>query len=191
MIYDNNTGGNIWFYGELQNSINVQIDSCGIILANTNQFSFDICGGSTTDMTVTSYASNKILNYIFGNSPTLVMPANFYMGVSSTALNIEGIGATEPTGGGYQRLVIPNDKNSFSAAANKTVTFAKEFQFPNSTSPWGDMTHWFISDTPTGENVWWNGKLIHHRNVEISTTLSVIPNAFNWVLDTCGLAVTP
>jgi hypothetical protein len=186
LIYDNNVGGNIWFYGELQTSIDAQIDSQAILFANTNQLTLDICGGSTSDMAITTFAVNRIMNHLFGRTPVLTMPPQLFMGVSSTPLSAEGIGATEPSGGGYERLLIPNDKNSFTIAENKTVSFAREFRFPTSSTQWGNMTHFFISETPTGENVWWTGRLIHNRNVEVSTTLCVLPDGFRWILDECN-----
>ena len=86
---------------------------------------------------------------------------------------------------------IPNNKNSFTMAANKMLTLATEFRFPNSTTPWGIMTHFFIADALTGGNVWWSGRLIHSRNVELSTTLSVLPNGFQWILDSCTDVINP
>ena len=191
VIYDNNVGGNVWFYGELQNSIDVEIDTAPLLEPNLNEFSLDICGGSTTDMAITTWASNRILDHLLGRTPLLTPPANFFMGVSSTIISPEGIGFTEPSGGGYQRLQIPNDKNSFAFAVDKMVTLANEFRFPNSTTPWGIMTHFFIADALTGGNIWWNGRLVHSRNVELSTTLSVLPNGFRWILDSCTDVVGP
>ena len=184
-IFDSNVGGNVWFYGELQSSIDVEIDTAPLLEAHLNEFSLDICGGSTTDMAITTWASNRILDHLLGRSPLLTPPANFFIGVSSTPISTEGIGMTEPSGGGYQRLAIPNDKNSFTFAENKMVTLAKEFRFSNSTTPWGVMTHFFIADALSGGNVWWSGRLVHSRNVELSTTLSVMPNGFQWILDSC------
>jgi len=186
LIYDNNVGGNVWLYGELQNSIFVEIDTSPILLANVNQINLDICGGSTVDLSLTTQASNRILNHYFGQTPTFTPPAIYYMGVSSTPLNTEGIGFTEPVGGGYQRLALPNDKNTFAFANNKMVTLAQEFRFPISATPWGNMTHFFITDAATGAgNVYWTGRLLHGRTVEVGTTLSVLPNGFRWILDTC------
>jgi len=186
LLYDNNVGGNVWLYGELQESIDVEIETSPWLEANVNQISLDICGGSTSDMALTTNASNNILNHLFGRSPLLVPPANFFMGISTTPISAEGIGFTEPVGGGYARLQLPNDKNTFTMAANKRVTLANQLRFANSLTPWGVMTHFFITDAPTGAgNIWWSGRLVHSRNVEVSTTLAVLPNGFNWILDSC------
>jgi hypothetical protein len=191
VIYDNSIGGNVWFYGELRDTIDVEVDTAPFLEANANQFSLDICGGSTTDMALTTFASNGILNHVFGRSPLLVPPTNYYMGVSTTAVSTEGIGMTEPTNSEYKRLQMPNDKNSFTFAANKSLAVSKDFGFAPSQTPWGLMTHFFLSDAPVGGNVWWCGKLLHNRNVEISTTLIVPANGFRWTLDTCITDILP
>jgi hypothetical protein len=108
--------GNPWFYGALEHSMNVQALSSPIIDPNICTFTLDICGGGTADMAITTYAAHKILNYFLGNSPSLTPPTNYYIGVSSTPISTEGIGATEPTAGEYSRIAVPNDKNSFTDA---------------------------------------------------------------------------
>jgi len=184
-ISDASVGGNVWFYGTLSESLLVQIDTRPIIRPNTNQILFDICGGSTSDLAITTSFSNALLNHMFGRSPTFTPPANYFMGVSSTPISAEGVGFTEPTGGGYARLQLPNDKNTFTMAANRAVTLADEFRFPISLTAWGNMTHYFITDGATNNNVFWSGRLVHSRNVTTSTTLAILPDGFRWVLDTC------
>ena len=189
LIYDNNVGGNVWFYGELKNSIHVEAESTPLLDAGANNFTLDICGGSSVEMALTTGAANVILDHLFGRSPVLVPPENFFLGVSSTQISPEGIGFTEPTHGNYNRLQLPNNKNTFTFADNKSITLAREFRFPNSTAPWGNMTHFFIADAPNGGNVWWSGGLIHSRNVELSTTLAILPSGFRWILDSCHSAI--
>jgi hypothetical protein len=173
---------NIWFYGALQQSIDVEIESSPILNPNVTSFTFDINGGSTTDMAITTNAANRILNHILGNSPVLSIPSIFYMGLSSTPISVEGVGFTEPAAPEYQRLVLPNDKNTFTVASGKTIHLAKEFKFETAAIAWGNYTHWFISETPTGENIWWSGKLNHSRNVEIATTLIIKQQGLTWTL---------
>jgi len=187
-IYDAPTGGNLYFYGELQMSIDVEIETTTLLSGNgINSFLLDICGcvGSTTEMGIAIAFANQILDRVLGGTP-FTPPATYFLGVSSTPISPDlGVGFTEPTGGNYQRLAIPNDKNSFTMAADKMVTIAQEFRFSNSTTPWGNMTHFFISNTLTGPTVLWSGELIHSRNVELNTTLVVAPGSFTWHLDSC------
>ena len=185
LLYDSNVGGNIWFYGELQGSIDVEIETSPLLEADVNELAMDICGGSTADMSITTWATNRILDHLFGRTPILTPPANWFVGVSTTPISAEGIGYTEPTTAGYQRVQIPNNKNSFTMAADKAVTLAQEFRFPKSGAPWGIQTHFFVTDALTGDNIWWSGRLVHSRNVEVSTTLALLPDGFNWILDSC------
>lgn len=186
MLFDNNVGGNVWLYGALQHPITVDNETSPWIVANTNQIGLDICGGSTNAMTLTTNASNSVLNHLFRRSPVLAPPPNFFMGVSTTPISTEGIGYTEPVGGAYARLQLPNDKNTFTMAANKSITLARQFEFANSTTPWGALTHFFITDTASGVgNVWWSGQLVHGRDVGVSTTLAITPGGFVWTLDSC------
>ena len=140
--------GNVWFYGELQEPIWVEIESSPWLRAGDNSLMLDICGGSSGAMSISTVAANQILSHMFSRNPVLVPPENWYMGVSSTPMNSEGIGFSEPTGGGYARVQIENSKTSFTNASNKTVSLATEFRFPTSTTPWG-----FYIKAPYSSNV--------------------------------------
>ena len=152
-------------------------------------FAYDIPGGSTADMAVTTAAANAVLNHIFGYAPVLTPPENYYLGLSRTPISPEGIGITEPIGGAYERVVLPNDKNTFSSAANRTIQLTKEFRFPRPTAAWGNITHYFISDAPTGGSIWYCGKLAAPRNVESATSLIVKPDSIKLSLVSSSLAV--
>ncbi len=177
---------NIWFYGSLTNSpLTVPEASCAAIDANVNQFKLDICGGSSNLMSMPTIKANAILNHFLGNSPFLTPPTNWYLGISSTPLNTEGVGMTEPAASEYHRLILPNNKNTFTEAENFSVTLKDTFKFSKAIAPWGIYKYFFISESLTGENVWWSGKLIHERSVEISTTLVASMDGFKWVLGNC------
>jgi len=176
---------NIWFYGELEVSRDIEIYSSLVLDRNYTKFKFDICGGSTQDMSINTPVANKILNHFLRQSPPLTLPEYYYLGVSSTPIDISGYGYTEPPAIEYKRVVIPNDKNSFTIAKNKSLTLKKSFSFSTANVDWGVMTHYFISDSPTGGDIWWRGVLDFSRNVEIATTLLVKPEGFKWILDSC------
>lgn len=181
-LYDAIEDGNLWFYGELQTPTLVGVDVAIAIPPNANQFSFDILGGSTTLMSMTTSIANKIINYILGLAPNLIPPERFYLGVSTTPISVEGIGMTEPQSSEYERLEIPNDKNSFTISTDNRLTFAKEFRFPTSATNWGEIKYFFISDAKIGGEIWWAGKLVNTRNVSASTTLTVKPDGFVWTI---------
>jgi len=191
MIYGSLTGNDMWFYGDLRApGLDIQIDTIPWVPPNMNDFRYDICGGSDNDMAISTPAANAILDYIFGQTP-ITIPPIFYLGSSTTPITPDGVGITEPVAAEYQRFILPNDKNTFSVAANKTITLASEFRSPVSLTPWGNLTSFFITDTPTGTgNIWWSGSFVHNRNVEVTTALTLIPNGFNWTLDSCIPTVT-
>ena len=88
---------------------------------------------------------NKILNRYFGNTADSVA-TTLYIGLSSTPINADGTGTTEPTGGGYTRVAVTNNKTSFSVASNGELRNAIEITFPEATATWGNITHVFIAE---------------------------------------------
>jgi hypothetical protein len=175
----------VWFYGSLTNSpLSIQSESSPIIDSNVNSFTLDVCGSSTSDMAITTAKANIILDYILGGV-SFTLPVNFYLGVSSTTISADGVGITEPAAADYSRVVLPNSKVTFTNAANFSVTLASQVKFSSALVDWGTFTHFFVSDTPTGENVWWCGKMNSDRSVEIGTTLVLNSGGFNWILGNC------
>ncbi len=179
-LFDNNN--NLWSYGKLAVDINTEADSSVILDPNLLSIKLDIKGGSKNTMFLTTVAANKILDYFFGGV-ALTPPTTYHIGLSTTAMDIEGVGYTEPTATKYKRLAVPNDKVSFTDAANKTVTFKKEFRYETAEVTWGNLQHYLISDAATGGTVWWGGSLTRSRDTHINTTLVIKPNGFVWKLD--------
>ena len=189
-IYDSLSGGNMLLFGALREPRHMERLSTLVLKPNDNQLGLDVCGGSDYNMAITTYAANLILNHLFGYSPTLTPPANYYLGVSLQPVSSEGTGIVEPSAAnGYARVQLPNNKTTFTTGNNKTITLNSEFAFNPSTNPWGTVTHYFISDAASGGNIWWSGKLNLPRTVEISTILTVKPNSFTWQLESCPLII--
>lgn len=123
---------------------------------------------------VTHHSANLIANRLFGAS-TLTPPASYYLGVSTSTVNKNGSGISEPTSDiSYARVKIDNNKTNFSNAVNGVISNNVSFSFPESSMSWGMVTDWFISDATTGGNIWYAGKLTLPRNVETETVL-VLP----------------
>ena len=120
---------------------------------------------------LTYYSANKIQDYILGNV-SFTNPTIWYLGISSTAPQVDGTGVTEPTTDpSYERVVIANNKISFSSASSGEVANIASFQFVESSINQGVVTHWVLYDALTGGNMWQFGNLTNSRTVEISTTL--------------------
>lgn len=118
---------------------------------------------------ITYTQSNKILNRYFGNVADTI-PTPLYIGLSTTPINQDGTGATEPVGAGYTRISVANNKTSFTSASNGILTNAIEFQFPESTASWGNITYIFISDGLTAIPIYYDA-LTAPRAVQSQTVL--------------------
>ena len=119
--------------------------------------------------------ANKILNRYFGNVSDSIT-SNLYVGLSTTPINPDGTGATEPSGGGYSRITVANNKTSFTTASNGILYNAIELSFPESTTSWGNITHIFISDTVGGNPIYYDA-LTSPRAVQAQTVLLFAPNS--------------
>ena len=121
-------------------------------------------------MSITYYSANRLLDRNFGQTAYTV-PTTMYFGLSTTTIQIDGTGATEPSGGNYARVGVTNDKTSWGIASNGALTNSVAVTFPESTASWGTITHVFISDASSGGNIWWFDTLSPSRQVQSSTTV--------------------
>jgi hypothetical protein len=122
------------------------------------------------------------MDYIFGKV-TYTPPTNWYLGVSTTTIQNDGTGVTEPTTDpAYLRITIPNIKTSFTTSSNGMIQNSIAFQFPESQINWGIVTDFLISDSATGGTVRFFGKLVSSRNVETGTVLLLDINALQMTM---------
>ena len=140
-------------------------------------------------MSITVDYANKILGYMLGGKNTGTNITNYYLGLSTTKINKDGTGITEPTigRGGYQRAIIANSQapsGSFSVPSDGSNSNAKEIVFPTFTEGLevnGDseseirVTHWFLSDDANAKettNIKFYGELTYSRPLIVNSTLS-------------------
>lgn len=121
-------------------------------------------------MAITYYSANRVLDYNFGGT-SYSQPATYHFGLSTTSINIDGTGATEPSGGAYARVSFTNNKTNWGNASNATLTNSSAIQFTESTASWGTITTVFISDASSGGNIWWYDSLSPARTVASATTV--------------------
>jgi hypothetical protein len=119
---------------------------------------------------ITYYSANRILDKNFG-ATNYSPPATFYVGLSTTSINIDGTGATEPTTGSYARVAMTNDKSNWGTASNASLVNAASVTFTESTASWGTITTVFFSDASTSGNVWFFDTLSPSRAVASATTV--------------------
>ena len=121
-------------------------------------------------MSITYVSSNKVLDLAFGGT-SFSPPSTYYFGLSTTSISIDGLGATEPSGGSYARVALANNKTNFGTASNGALTNLVAVTFPESTASWGTITTVFMSDALTGGNIWFFDTLSPARTVASATTV--------------------
>jgi hypothetical protein len=99
-------------------------------------------------MAITTGTANSLLDLLFGQTAF----SNFstlYCGLSTSVIQNDGSGATEPTTGAYARVAITNNKTNFANAAAAALTNATTITFPESTASWGTITYFFLASGAT------------------------------------------
>lgn len=109
-------------------------------------------------MSFTNYLEAAVLDLVLGNvSFTPASP--IYVGLSTTAINDDGSGITEPSGG-YARVAMPNNSAGWNAASGGNKTNGTAIIFPTASASWGQVTYFFIADgSGGGANVWVKGSV--------------------------------
>ena len=114
---------------------------------------------------ITYYSANRILDRNFGGT-AYTPPTTLYFGLSTTTIQIDGTGATEPSGAAaYARVALTNDKTNWGNASNGALTSLAAVTFTESTGSCGTITNVFMSDVITGGNIWWFDVLTPSRTV--------------------------
>ena len=119
---------------------------------------------------LTYFSANKINDYLFGGT-SFTPPTNYYLGISTTPINKNGVGITEPSDTAYDRIQIANLKTKFTVSSNGVISNSEAFSFDESLVSWGVVTHWFISSAATGGDIWYAGTLTNSKTVEANTAL--------------------
>jgi hypothetical protein len=121
---------------------------------------------------LTVYASNRVLDYNFGQTAySGGLPATYYFGLSTTTINFDGTGATEPSGGNYSRKGLTNNKSNWGTAANGILQNSASVTFDESSASWGTITYVAMWDGASGGNIWWFDVLSPSRAVASLTTV--------------------
>lgn len=100
---------------------------------------------------LTDLVNNKVLDCFFGGS-AIIPPPTLYIGLS-VIRSYKGGYVSEPSGGSYARVAVPNDLSHFPAASAGTKANAKAITFPSPSAGWGTIQSVFVADAPSGGNV--------------------------------------
>lgn len=117
-----------------------------------------------------NYLRNKILDHFYGcGTRNYTPPANIYLAFSTTAINADGTGITEPSGGGYARL--STSEASWNVAANNAVSNSAVITSAEATADQGTLTHFAQFDAASGGNMLAYGTLAVSKQVRSGDTL--------------------
>ena len=128
---------------------------------------------------ITYYASNRILQAMFGKQSSVSLAQNCYLALSSTKPNADGTNVTEPSGNGYARKLI----GSYSQAATQAmgnpsdgeITNTLEIHFDAATGSWGTLPYACIYDAATSGNLLAAGNILDSGGS--ATSLSPVANS--------------
>lgn len=107
---------------------------------------------------------NNILETLVGYDTSLVAPSKLYLGLSSTDLNDDGTGFTEPTAASYKRTLVGGTEGKstalmkFGSASGGVISNKTEITCTTAREPWGVLPYWFLtsSETPgSGTAILW------------------------------------
>lgn len=117
-----------------------------------------------------TYFLNCIMGNVFRTKTSPGLPEKVYLGLSSSAPNIDGSGVSEPlASAGYARVELA----SLSEPTNGVIQNEAEISFPESSASWGTMTHFVLYDSPVNGNLLMFNSLSQARSVEAATIVMV------------------
>ena len=116
---------------------------------------------------------NLILGSRLGNrSPEPV--TTWYVGLSTSSINEDGTGITEPSGSnGYKRVAIQNNSTQFTMPSNLTVKNANPIIFDEVTADCGKATDIFLSSSQEGGTAAYYGKFAIPRPLPAQSNLTI------------------
>lgn len=117
-----------------------------------------------------TYFLNNVMGNVFKTKTSPVLPTKFYLGLSSTAPNLDGTGVTEPlVSANYSRVEL----TTLGQPVNGVITNTSEISFPESSSSWGIMGYFVLYDSQVNGNLLMYEQLSSPRSVEPNTIVMV------------------
>ena len=120
----------------------------------------------------TTFFLNCTAGNIFKTKTTPALPENYYIGLSTSAPNVNGTGVHEPpASAGYARVHL----SSLGEPVDGVITNSQAINFEESTASWGVITHFVIYDSEVvGDgNLLMYGALSTPRTVEPATIMTI------------------
>lgn len=120
---------------------------------------------------MTNTHAQSVLSREFG-SVSYTPPVTWYVGASTTTINADGTGATEPVGGGYARVAVTNNTSNWeNIPADVGRRNLTAIEFPVATASWGTITFVPIYDQASGGTLRYYVQLTNSKVVGIDDVL--------------------
>jgi len=127
-------------------------------------------------MSLSNKYENILIDHLFGGD-TFTLPSSYRIGVfkNTAPYNEADVLIEPPSTAGYARVVVANDKTTFSSAAvGGSLTNNIEILFPTAIGAWGACTHiGLFEDAPSGDLVAY-GEIAGGTPVTISTGIKLV-----------------
>ncbi len=119
----------------------------------------------------TTYFLNQVMGNVFHTKTTPALPANYYIGLSSSEPTVAGVNSGEPStsGTGYKRVLL----SGLSAPTAGVIKNTAPISFEESVTNWGVMKYYTVYDAATGGNLLFFGPLSLSRSVEANTIITI------------------
>lgn len=122
---------------------------------------------------ISYYMANKIQNNIFLGE-NILLPTDFYLGFSTSSPNADGTNVIEPSTPDYERIRLRRADEVFAQSENGVVRNETALYSVNTTSSWGELTHYCVFDAQYNGNLLFYGELSRPRIVDADMML-VLP----------------
>ena len=119
----------------------------------------------------TTYYLNLIMGNVFNTKTDILLPTQYWLGLSTTAPNMSGGSVSEPIAiaSGYNRVLL----STLSVPVNGVVVNDGPVSFNESLSSWGVIPYYTIYDSEVGGNLLMYGNLRIIRTVEEGTIITI------------------
>lgn len=118
----------------------------------------------------TTYFLNVVAGNLFHTKTTPTIPSELWIGLSTTAPNINGTNVAEPSAStGYARVKL----DMLGEPVDGIVSNTTDIVFNESTESWGVVTHFVIFDAPSGGNLLQYDSLPVPNDIDSSTIMRI------------------
>lgn len=110
------------------------------------------------------------------------VPSTLYLGFSTTTVNDDGTGITEPSGNNYSRLAVAMNTTTWTVSGN-TMTNAIALTTATASGSWGTLTDCFLISTASGAGTLYAADVLASSvTITSGEAITVAVSDFDWTL---------